>query len=79
MNASLNPQSIIDRSIGLIKLDDATYEEVERDTNATTEAGVIVALTAVAGAIGAIDDGGGAVIGAIILAAIYFLSQGGFA
>jgi hypothetical protein len=73
VNASLNPQSIIDRSLGFIKLDDATYESVERDTSATTEAGIVVALVAVAGAIGAIDDGGGAIIGTLIGAFISWI------
>jgi hypothetical protein len=44
--------SIVDRMRGAAMLDVATYEAVEHDTNATGQAAVVVALAAVASAIG---------------------------
>lgn len=45
-------RGMIDRMIGAALLDVGTYEEVEADTNATTQAAMVVAITAVAAAIG---------------------------
>ena len=70
MNASLNPQSIIDRSIGFLRLDDPTYEEVEHDNNATTQAAVVVAVAAIAAAIGGLGEGGLGFIAGFIVAII---------
>lgn len=67
MNRSPMAQSIIDRAIGIVKLDDATYESIEHDQAATTQAAVVVAIAAVAGGIGALDDGFSGLIGGIIL------------
>ena len=47
-------RSIIDRMRGAALLDIATYEEVEADTSATAQAGVVVALAAICAAVGAI-------------------------
>ena len=44
---------MIDRAIRAAKVEPALYEEVERDENATTEAAIVVAIAAVASAIGA--------------------------
>ena len=44
---------MMDRAIRAAKVEPALYEEVERDENATTEAGIIVAIAALASAIGA--------------------------
>jgi hypothetical protein len=52
-------RSFIDRMKGAAVLDVDTYEEVEADTTATGEAAGVIALVAVATAIGA--SGGGAV------------------
>jgi hypothetical protein len=53
--------------IGAARLDAATYEAIEADENATTQAAIVVLLVAVAGAIGAIgaDGAGGIVFGFI--------------
>jgi len=53
-------QSIIDRAIGIVKLDDATYESIEHDQSATTQAAVVVGIAAVAGGIGALGMGSAA-------------------
>jgi hypothetical protein len=55
-------QSIIERAMGVVQLDDATYESIEHDTNATTEAAIIVAIVGLAGGIGALDDGAAGLI-----------------
>jgi hypothetical protein len=52
--------------MGAARLDVATYEAVEHDTNATTQAAIVVVLAAVAAGIGALGDGGSGLIGGII-------------
>ena len=44
--------SFVERVIGAIRLDPATYEEVEHDTNATWQAPVIVAAAAIFSGVG---------------------------
>jgi len=68
VNASLNPQSIIDRSMGFLRLDDATYEEVEHDSNATSQAAVVVAIAALAAGIGGLGEGGTGFIAGFVVA-----------
>jgi hypothetical protein len=58
--------SIIDRMRGAALLDTATYEAVEHDTSATGQAAVVVALAAVASAIGNIFRGGPGIISALL-------------
>ena len=60
-------RSITDRMMGAATLDVATYEEVENDLTATGQAATVVALGAIASAIGAIGQGGRGIIGALIL------------
>jgi hypothetical protein len=50
-------QSLIDRMIGAARLDVHTYEAVERDINATTQAALIVIIAAIAS--GLTGTGGG--------------------
>lgn len=45
---------MIDRLIRVITLNRPVYGEIEKDNNATMEAAIVVALTAIAGAIGAL-------------------------
>ena len=52
--------SLTDRMMGAARLDAATYNEVEKDTTATSQAMLVVALSAIAAGIGA---GGGGVVG----------------
>ena len=49
-------QSIIERAMGVVQLDDATYESIEHDTSATVQAAVIVAIVGLATGIGAMAD-----------------------
>ena len=56
-----------ERMIGAAKLDVPTYEEVEADTTATTQAMAVVVLSSIAQGIGFLTQGGGSgfVFGAI--------------
>lgn len=60
--------SFTERMIGAATLNISIYEEVEHDRTATGQAAGVVALVAIANAIGAIGDGALAVIGGLILA-----------
>ena len=46
--------SIVDRMLGFARLDARVIEDVERDTNATSQALIVVVLAAIAGAIGSL-------------------------
>jgi hypothetical protein len=69
--------SFVDRVIGAIRLDPATYEEVEHDTDATWQAAVVVAVAAIFSGVG--SSGGrtrdlvGGVVAAVIFWAIFAL------
>jgi hypothetical protein len=64
---SFGSQALIDRMIGAARLDVNTYEEVERDQNATTQALTVVALASIAAGIGGLrEDGFGGLIGGLI-------------
>ncbi len=52
--------------MGAARLDQATYEAVEHDTNATSQAAIVVVLAAIASGIGALGDGGEGFIFGII-------------
>lgn len=58
--------SITERMKGAALLDNATYEEVEADTNATGQAAVVVAIGAIAAGIGMARGGAGGIIAAVI-------------
>lgn len=60
--------SLTNRMIRASTLQVALYEEVEHDESATGQAALVVAIVAVASAIGGIDGGIGAVIGGLIAA-----------
>ncbi len=74
-------RSLTERMLGAARLDVATYEEVEADTTATGQAAMVVAIVAVAQAIGAAGEGGrgiiiallGAVLGWVVWAGITYL------
>jgi Yip1 domain len=73
--------SIIERMMGVARLDVATYESIEHDTNATTQAAIVVVLAAIASGIGALGDGAtgffagiiGGILGWIVFAAATYL------
>ncbi len=58
-------KSFSERMIGASKLDVHTYEEVEADTGATTQALAVVLLSSIALGIGSIHTGGGLFGGAL--------------
>ena len=70
-------RSITDRMIGAASLDVATYEEVEHDTTATGQAAVVVAVAAIASAIGALREGGPGVIGMLFATLLGWLLWSG--
>ena len=53
---------MFDRIIGVLRLDAATYEEIEADESATTQAAIVVAVVAIVG--GLIGAGIGSALGA---------------
>lgn len=60
---------IVDRMIGAARLDPATFESVEADDSATSQAMIVVILAAIAGAIGALGDASiGRIIGGALTA-----------
>ena len=70
--------SLVGRMIGAATLDVATYEEVEHDTSATTQAGLVVVLAAVAQGLaspaGVISGVIGSLIGWLAMAGLtYFI------
>ena len=81
MSMERNPgetNSLVGRMIGAAMLDVATYEEVEHDTSATTQAGLVVVLAAVAQGIaspaGVISGVIGSLIGWLAMAGLtYFI------
>jgi hypothetical protein len=56
---------MLDRVIGVLKLDVNTYEEIEADENATTEAAIVVSVVAIVG--GLIGGGISAALGGSFL------------
>lgn len=68
MNTAIAHRSFLDRMKGAALLDVDTYEEVEADTSATAEAGGVIALVAIASAIGASGAGTTAIIGGVVSA-----------
>jgi hypothetical protein len=70
--------SIVNRMIRAARLDVNVYEEVEADRTATSQAAIVVAITAVAGAIGGAlgGDAGGAIagiVGGVVWAFFYWV------
>ena len=65
--AEVTRGSLVQRMLGAAMLNVATYEEVEADRTATTQAAAVVAIAAVASAIGAWNAGLGTVISALLL------------
>ena len=70
--------SLVGRMIGAATLDVATYEEVEHDTTATTQAGLVVAIAAlaqgIASPVGVISGIIGALLGWMAFAGLtYFI------
>lgn len=64
--------SFVDRIIGAVRLDAATYEEVEHDSNATGQAVAVVAIVSILSGIGSTREGGGGLIGGVIAALVFW-------
>lgn len=62
--------SFVDRIIGAVRLDAATYEEVEHDSNATWQAVAVVAIASILSGIGASREGSNGLIAGVILALV---------
>lgn len=68
-SASSSGRSFVERVLGALRLDAATFEEIEHDRSALGQSAAVVVLGGIAAAIGAAGQGGGAfgaVIGAIL-------------
>ncbi len=68
--------ALVDRMIGVARLDVPTYEEIEHDERATTPALLVVVLAAIAGGIGSLGEGGigglfGGIVASILLWAVF--------
>ncbi len=70
-------RTIVDRMIGAARLDVPTYEEVEHDTSLTAQAALVVALAAVARAIGGLDGGSTHVLSGLMTALSMWLVWAG--
>jgi hypothetical protein len=60
------PRSVVTRAIGAAMLDIDTYEEVEADTTATAQAGMVVLAVAVASALGASGEGSPGMVAGVL-------------
>jgi cytochrome bd-type quinol oxidase subunit 2 len=69
--------SLVDRMMGAAFLNVATYEEVEHDETATGQAAAVVAMVAVATAIGGWNFGISAVVGGAVTALVKWLMWAG--
>ena len=75
--ATATDGSLVRRMMGAAMLNVGVYEEVEADQGATTQAAIVVAIVAVAQAIGAAGSGGRGIIGAVIGAVVGWLLWAG--
>src|SRR5918997_1396658 len=64
--------SFVDRVIGAIRLDPATYEEVERDTDATWQAAVVVAVAAIFSGVGSSGGNTQGLVGGVLAAVVFW-------
>jgi hypothetical protein len=67
--------SFVDRIVGALRLDPNVYEEIEHDTDATGQAAIIVAVSAILSGIGSVQGRPnnliGGVIGALLLWVVF--------
>lgn len=69
--ASTNP--IVERAIRAARLEDAVYDEVARDPDATTQALLVVIAAAILSGIGSITSGVGTLIGGLMFAPLAWI------
>ena len=70
-------RGIVDRMIGAARLDVNTYEEVEADQSATGQAALVVAIVAIASAIGSLGEGGIGIVTGLLSAIVGWLLWAG--
>ena len=70
--------SFLERVVGALRLDAATYEEVEHDETALGQAAGVVVLAALAAAIGSSGQGGAGAVGAVLGSLAGWLVSAGF-
>jgi hypothetical protein len=70
-------RSLLERMAGAARLDIDTYEEVEADGTATGQAAVVVAMVAVAQAIGSVGQGAPGIVGGLAAALLGWLMWAG--
>ena len=68
----LSSSSFVERVIGAIRLDPATYEEVEHDTDATWQAALVVAVAAVFSGVGSTGGRTSDLVGGVLTAVIFW-------
>lgn len=66
--AAGNTNEVADRAVRAARLDDAVYEEVARDPEATTQAFLVILAAAILGGVGSVTAGVGPLIGMLIFA-----------
>ena len=64
--------SFVDRVIGAIRLDPATYEAVEHDTDATWQAALVVALAAIFSGVGASGGQTRGLVGGVLASLVFW-------
>jgi hypothetical protein len=64
--------SYVDRIIGAIRLDPATYEEVEHDTNATWQAALVVAVAAIFSGVGSSGGQTQGLVGGVLASVVFW-------
>lgn len=70
--------SFVERVIGALRLDAATYDEVEHDPTSLGQAAGVVAVAALAAAIGTASRGGPGAVGAVVGALVGWLLSAAF-
>jgi Yip1 domain len=64
--------SFVDRVIGAIRLDPATYEAVEHDTDATWQAALVVAVAAICSGVGASGGQTRGLLGGVLASLVFW-------
>lgn len=70
MMSSTQSDTFANRIVGVLRLVSKVYRDIAADGSATTQAAIVVAVAAIAGAIGGIRNGGEGVVGGLLTAII---------
>ena len=71
-------RTFTDRMLAAARLDRSAYEEVEHDRSATSQAAVVILITAIAAAIGNVNDGGNGLIAGLLGALLAWVVSSAF-